>query len=90
MLVANPLCWFCHGAYFYLLPGAYTTGTVNPNLSKTNEYFPKTLTLTFDAANPEAIMGKILMFENVKLLVEIYIKDILESLISIGHKIICK
>ncbi|KAH3731128.1 hypothetical protein DPMN_057134, partial [Dreissena polymorpha] len=36
--------------------GAYTTTSVNPNLSKTNEYFPKMTTLTFDVANPAQIM----------------------------------
>ncbi|XP_052774869.1 phospholipase A-2-activating protein-like [Mya arenaria] len=42
--------------------GAYTTGTVNPNLSKRNEFFPKETTLTFDAANPAQIMGKLREF----------------------------
>jgi len=42
----------------YFLVGAYTTGSVNPNLSKTNEYFPKTMTVTFDTANPQQILGK--------------------------------
>lgn len=45
-----------------IFTGAYTTNTVNPNLSKTNDYFPKATTLTFDAANPEAIFGKLREF----------------------------
>ncbi|KAL4236565.1 hypothetical protein ACF0H5_004950 [Mactra antiquata] len=44
--------------------GAYTTGSVNPNLSKTNKFFPQQTTLTFDAANPVAIMGKLREFND--------------------------
>lgn len=38
--------------------GAYTTGSVNPNLSKSNDYFPKTMTVSFDAVNPAQIVSK--------------------------------
>lgn len=32
---------------------------MNPNLSKTNDYFPKSMFITFDAANPAQIVGKL-------------------------------
>ena len=46
---------------FFFYPGgsSYHTGTVNPNLEKTNQYFPKDTFLTFDNANPAQILGKL-------------------------------
>ena len=46
---------------FFAGGSSYHTGTVNPNLEKTNQYFPKDIFLTFDNANPTQIIGNWLM-----------------------------
>ena len=51
---------------FYPGGSSYHTGTVNPNLEKTNQYFPKDTFLTFDNANPAQILGELKFYDQSK------------------------